>query len=119
MAHSTVDSYIADQPAVAQPVLKELRMLIQQAAPAAVESISYDMPTYKLDGQRLVYFAAWKQHVGIYALPNEVLDQFADEVASFRQPKGTLQFPYSQPLPSELIRALVSANLKRLQTVEA
>ncbi len=100
-------------------MLNELRTLIQKAAPQVVEMISYDMPTYKLDGQRLVYFAAWKQHVGIYALPNEVLDQFADEVASFRQPKGTLQFPYSQPLPSKLIRALVSANMKRLKSVEA
>jgi uncharacterized protein YdhG (YjbR/CyaY superfamily) len=114
-----VDAYIAAQPAAVQPVLDEVRALIRRVAPQAAESISYDMPTYKLGDQRLVYFAAWKQHIGLYALPAPVLDAFETEVAPYRQPKGTLQFPYSQPLPAELVEKLLRANLKRLQAKEA
>jgi len=115
----TVDAYIAAQPEAVQSMLNEMRALIQQVAPQAAESISYDMPTYKLGDQRLVYFAAWKQHIGLYALPAAVLDPFETEVAPYRQPKGTLQFPYSQTLPAELIENLLRANLKRLQAKEA
>lgn len=119
MSHTNVDAYIAAQPAAAQPMLNEIRALIQRAAPKAAESISYDMPTYKFGDQRLVYFAAWKQHMGLYGLPAEVLDQFALEVATYRQPKGTLQFPYKDPLPALLIEKLVQANLNRLKQTEA
>ena len=119
MSHTNVDAYIAAQPAAAQPILNEIRALIQRAAPQAAESISYDMPTYKIGEQRLVYFAAWKQHIGLYALPAEVLDLYKAEVAPHRQPKGTLQFPYKQPLPVQMIEKLVGANLKRLQQMEA
>ena len=115
----TVDAYIAAQPAAVQPMLNEMRALVHRAAPQAAESISYDMPTYKLGDQRLVYFAAWKQHIGLYGLPAAVLDQFEAEVNPYRQPKGTLQIPYNQPLPVELIENLLRANLRRLQTKEA
>jgi uncharacterized protein YdhG (YjbR/CyaY superfamily) len=115
----TVDAYIAAQPAAVQPMLNEMRALVHRAAPQAAESISYDMPTYKLGDQRLVYFAAWKQHIGLYGLPAAVLDQFEADVDPYRQPKGTLQFPYSQPLPAELIENLLRANRKRLQVMEA
>lgn len=111
-----VDAYIAAQSDSVRPRLEQVRQLIKRAAPIAEESISYGMPTYKVNGARLVYFAAWKQHVGIYALPGSVLDRFKAEVSPYRQPKGTLHFAYNHELPAALLEALVRANLEQIQS---
>src|SRR2546425_7085682 len=65
----TMDEYIESFPENVQSVLEKRRATVQEAAPEAVESISYDMPTFKLNGQRLVYFSAWKNHIGFYSIP--------------------------------------------------
>ena len=65
----TIDEYIEAFPENVRTILEKLRVTIRKAAPEAVESISYDMPTFKLDGKRLVYFSSWKKHIGFYSIP--------------------------------------------------
>jgi uncharacterized protein YdhG (YjbR/CyaY superfamily) len=101
----TVDDYISSFPANVQQILLRLRQIIRDAAPGAEEIISYNMPTYELHG-RLVYFAAWKKHVALYAA-GSAANAYADELAPFIQEKGTLQFPLDEPLPVELVRRIV------------
>jgi uncharacterized protein YdhG (YjbR/CyaY superfamily) len=102
---STVDDYIASFPDDTQQILQQLRQTIRDAVPSAEESISYDMPTYKLHG-RLVYFAAWKKHIALYAA-GSAANAYADELGPYLQDKGTLQFPLNQPIPYDLVRRIV------------
>lgn len=102
----TVDDYIKSVPAAQQKRLKQLRAVVKKAAPAAVESISYGMPGYKLEGRPLVYFAAAKSHIGFYALPTGHA-KFKAELAAYRQGKGSVQFPDDEPLPLDLITRMV------------
>ncbi len=76
MADATIDDYIASFPEDVQTILGEVRRTIREAAPDAVESISYQIPTYKLKGQALIYFAGWKHHISIYPLPSGGDDSF-------------------------------------------
>lgn len=101
-----VDSYIAAASAEAQPVLRQLREVIKSAVPDAEEKISYGMPYYEYHG-RLAYFAAHKNHVGLYALGQ--VAQYPEELQRYAAAKGTLQFPFGQPLPAALISRLVQA----------
>ena len=101
----TVDEYISIQVESIQPLLKQLREIIKKTAPDAVESISYQMPAYKLNGA-LVYFAACKNHIGFYPTATATT-VFAEEIKSFKSSKGAIQFPLNQPLPVELIEKIV------------
>ena len=113
----TVDEYISTQVESIQPLLKQLREIIKKTAPDAQESISYQMPAYKLNGA-LVYFAACKNHIGFYPTATATT-VFAEEIKSFKSSKGAIQFPLNQPLPIELIEKIVKHrvnenNLKKL-----
>jgi uncharacterized protein YdhG (YjbR/CyaY superfamily) len=114
---ATVDEYIASFPEEAQAKLRELRAVIRAAAPDAEEKISYQMPTFYLKGN-LVYFAAWKKHIGFYAIPSANA-AFQDELAAYTVSKGAVQFPLDQPLPVDLItrmvRFRVAENLARAE----
>ena len=101
----TVDEYISIQVESIQPLLKQLREIIKKTALDAVESISYQMPAYKLNGA-LVYFAACKNHIGFYPTATATT-VFAEEIKSFKSSKGAIQFPLNQPLPIELIEKIV------------
>jgi uncharacterized protein YdhG (YjbR/CyaY superfamily) len=103
---TSIDEYIASFPVEKQPILHELRAAIQTAAPDAEEKISYNMPTYTLYG-RLIYFAAWKNHVAIYGARSTILDELKDEIATYRTEKGALIFPFNKPLPLNLISKIV------------
>ncbi len=98
---TTVEAYIAGFPPEVQAILTRLRETIRSAAPDAEERIAYAMPSYYLNGP-LVYFAAFKKHVGFYAA-GASMDAFKDEVAPYKQSKGTIQFPLNQPIPYDLI----------------
>jgi uncharacterized protein YdhG (YjbR/CyaY superfamily) len=102
----TVDAYIAACPPEVQPLLHQLRATIRAAAPEAKELISYRMPAFKLHGY-LVFFAAWKRHIGLYGNITAALEIFKDELAPYIGPKGALLLPYTRPLPFELIGRLV------------
>jgi uncharacterized protein YdhG (YjbR/CyaY superfamily) len=101
----TIDEYIARFPEEVQGLLQQLRAIIKAAAPDAQEKISYQMPTFTLHGT-LVYFAAWKDHIGLYALPAGV-EAFREELAPYATSKGTVKFPIDKPLPTELIGRIV------------
>jgi uncharacterized protein YdhG (YjbR/CyaY superfamily) len=105
-----VDAYIAAAPVSAQPILRQLRSVIKAAAPKAEERISYGMPSYEYHG-RLVYFAAFKNHVGLYAVGQEQ-DSYAKELSGYLSGKSTARFPIGQPLPIALIRKVVKARVK-------
>lgn len=101
----TIDEYIARFPEEIQAVLQAIRATIHAAAPAATETISYQMPAFAQQGT-LVYFAAWKQHIGLYP-PISADAPFKAALAQYEGPKGNLQFPLDEPLPLELIRQIV------------
>ena len=102
----TVEAYINAFPSNVGNTLNRIRSIIKQTAPNAVESISYGMPAYKLNGKPLVYFAGYKNHVGLYATPSGH-SQFAAELARYKQGKGSVQFPIDEPLPFDLIERIV------------
>lgn len=103
-----VDAYIAAAPKAAQPHLRQLRALILEAAPKAEERISYKMPYFNYRGN-LVYFAAFKNHVGLY--PAGYAEKYP-ELRRYMAGKGTLRFPYAEPLPVALIRRFVKQRVK-------
>jgi len=102
----TVEDYIADFPPETQKVLQEIRATIKTAAPEAIETISYKMPAFNLNGKPLVYFAAYKNHIGFYATPTGHA-QFAEKLSKYKQGKGSVQFPLGEPMPLELIAQIV------------
>jgi uncharacterized protein YdhG (YjbR/CyaY superfamily) len=102
---STIDGYIATFPPEVQKKLEEMRAVIQAAAPEAVEKISYQMPTFYLNGN-LVHFAAFKKHIGFYPAPRGI-EVFKEELSGFQGGKGSVQFPLDQPLPLDLINRIV------------
>jgi uncharacterized protein YdhG (YjbR/CyaY superfamily) len=106
-----IDTYISQFPAATQQKLKKIRHTIKKAAPNAIESMAYNMPAYKTNGKPLVYFAAFKNHIGLYALPSGH-EKFAKELAQFKQGKGSVQFPLTQPIPYNLIEKIVKFRLK-------
>jgi uncharacterized protein YdhG (YjbR/CyaY superfamily) len=99
---TTIDDYIANFPADVQEILQKVRETIKTAVPQATEAISYGMPTFKLKGN-LVHFGGFKTHLGFYPVPSG-LEQFKKELAPYKGGKGSVQFPYDQPIPYELIR---------------
>ncbi len=102
----TIDEYIRTFPKDVQTILEKLRKAIQEAAPGAVETISYQMPTFKLNGKGLVYFAAFKNHIGFYPIPTGI-QAFEEELSPYKQGKGSVQFPIDQPVPYDLVRRIV------------
>ncbi len=99
----SVDEYIASQPDPVQGVLERVRSTIRKAVPEAEEVISYKIPTYKLPGGPVLYFAGWKQHVSLYPATAHVVEAFRDEITPYLVSKSTLRFPLSQPVPVKLI----------------
>lgn len=103
---ATVDDYISSFPEETQAVMKDVRKTILEAAPEASESISYGMPAYRLNGKPLVYFAAFKNHIGFYATPTGH-SRFEKALSAYKQGKGSVQFPLQQPMPLALIGEIV------------
>ncbi len=103
---NSVDEYIATFPEGAQKLLEEVRITIKAAAPDAGEKISYNIPTFTLNGKYLIYFAGWKNHISLYPIPAGSAE-FNRHVSKYAQGKGTLKFPMDIPLPLELISQIV------------
>jgi uncharacterized protein YdhG (YjbR/CyaY superfamily) len=101
-----VDMYIDKFPDNIREKLIEMRKIIQENAPEASESFAYGMPSYKLNGKPLVYFAGFKNHIGFYATPSGH-EEFKDELAGYKQGKGSVQFPIENPLPLDLVKHIV------------
>ena len=110
-AAATIDEYIAAFPPEVRALLEQVRATIRQAAPEAVEAISYRMPAFKLKGRNLVYFAGYKKHIGVYPLPGGDA-QFVEALSPYQTGKGTARFPLDKPIPFELIGAIVQGLVK-------
>ena len=111
---TTMDSYIASFPKEVQGALEKIRQTIRDAAPGATEAISYQIPTFKLDGSNLVHFAAWKDHIGFYATPSGNV-AFKKELARYKVAKGSIQFPLDEPIPHDLVAKMVKFRVKETQ----
>ena len=105
---TSIDAYIAALSPESQPVATALRDLINASVRGVTERISYDMPTFDLKGQPLVYFGVWKKHVGFYPATGRMVAHFGDAFAPYTLGKGTIQFPLNQPMPVELIRKIIA-----------
>ena len=107
---NNIDAYIAGFPEETQKRLQQIRTVIKQAAPDAEETIKYALPTFVLHGN-LVHFGAFKNHIGFYPVPSGI-EAFKKELAAYKQAKGSVQFPFNQPLPLELISKIVAFRVK-------
>ncbi len=107
---NSVDEYISGQSKEAQVLLKQLRSIIVKTAPKANEVLSYHMPAYKYHGM-LLYFAAHKNHVGLYPMPS-ALKQFQKELVGYKTSKSTIQFPLDKKLPVMLIKKIVKFRVR-------
>ena len=104
---ATIDAYISAFPADVQAILEQVRQAIRKAAPEATETISYDIPTFDLNGKHLVFFAGWKHHISVYPLPAGD-DAFQQKIAQYKRVKSTVQFPLEKPVPYDLVGEIVT-----------
>ena len=105
-----IDEYIAGFPKDIREILEKIRATIRKAAPEAEEAISYGMPAFKLNGY-LVYFAAYKKHIGFYPVPTGI-EAFKKELSAYKGAKGSVQFPLDKPMPLDLISKIVKFRVK-------
>ena len=111
--YQTIDEYINDLPKETGIILESIRKTIQQIVPQATETISYNMPAFKMN-KILVYFAAFKNHIGFYALPSGN-SAFQKELSQYKTGKGSIQFPLDQEIPMELIKRIVLFRVSEIQ----
>jgi len=107
---TTVEEYIASQPTKIKATLKQVGQAIRKAAPDAEETISYQMPAYKLNGM-LLWFSAHTNHYGVYPMA-KTIQVFKDKLKSYELSKGTIRFLYDQPVPVKLISEIVKYRVK-------
>lgn len=107
-----VAGYISGFPRGVQSVLRRVRSIIRKAVPGADEVISYQIPTYKLHGRPVLYFAAWKEHYSLYPSTTRLVAAFKDQLAPYERSKGTLRFPLSEPVPVKLIEGIAKFRAK-------
>ncbi len=110
----SVDEYIASQPEAVQDVLKRVRSAIRKAVPGAEEVISYKIPTYKLHGGPVLYFAGWRQHYSLYPATARIIAAFKDDLAPYVVKKATIRFPLSEPVPVKLIERIAKFRAKEV-----
>jgi uncharacterized protein YdhG (YjbR/CyaY superfamily) len=114
---ASIDEYIAGFPPETQARLREVRALVREAAPAATETISYAIPTFDLHGRHLCHFAAFTDHLSFFPT-GEGKAAFAAELGAYEGGKGTVQFPYAQPLPADLILRMVRYRVSQVEAGE-
>lgn len=110
----SVDAYIQTFPKDVQAVLEAVRAAIQAAASGVEETISYAMPAYKTGGKAVVYFAGYKTHIGFYATPTGHA-AFEKKLAKYKQGKGSVQFPLTEPMPLKLIAGITKFRVKEVK----
>lgn len=106
----SIDEYIAGFPEDIQQKLEQVRATIKEAAPGATEAIKYAMPAFVFKGN-LVFFAAYKNHIGFYPAPTEN-EAFKEDLSAYKSGKGTLQFPFDKPIPLKLVSKIVKFRVK-------
>ena len=110
----SVDDYIDSQPTAVRSVLERVRSIIRKAVPRAEETISYQIPTYKLHGAAVLYFAGWRKHYSLYPAGAPLVAAFKDDLARYEVSKGTIRFPLSEPVPVKLIERIAKFRAKEV-----
>lgn len=109
----TIEEYIETFTKDVQSILEKIRQTIQKTAPGAVEAISYQIPTFKLNDKNLVHFAAFKNHIGFYPTPS-IIEAFKKELSQYKGAKGSVQFPLNKPIPYDLLEKIVMFRAKEI-----
>lgn len=113
--YESVDQYIAAHPEPVQAILQVVRTVIRKAVPKAEEGISYQIPTYKLQGRAVLHFAGWKQHYSLYPAGEQLVLAFQQELAPYEvNDKGTIRLPLSEPVPVKLIERIAKFRVKEI-----
>jgi uncharacterized protein YdhG (YjbR/CyaY superfamily) len=107
----SIDEYIQTFPGDVQNILKSVRKTIKEVVPNAEEAISYQIPTFKLNGSYLIYFAGWKDHIALYPKPRSN-DALTKQLSVYKSGKGSVQFPIDKPMPLALIKKIVRYRVK-------
>ena len=115
--YKTIDEYVKIFPADVQIILQKLRRTIKETAPGAAETISYQMPAFKLNGKILVYFAAWKDHIGFYPTSSGI-EHFKKELSEYRWSKGAVQSPLDKPIPLDIVKRIVRFRIEEIVKIK-
>jgi uncharacterized protein YdhG (YjbR/CyaY superfamily) len=107
--------YFAAVPPATRAELKRIRATIRAEAPAAVESFSYGIPGFKLEGKSLIWYAGWKEHTSMYPLTAGAKAAVGTQLAKYRTSKGTIQFPLSEPVPLNVVKRIVKARVAEIR----
>jgi uncharacterized protein YdhG (YjbR/CyaY superfamily) len=109
--YKSIEEYIKIFPKEVQAKLQQIRNLVKKLAPTAVQTISYGMPTFKLNGKNLVHFAGYKNHIGFYPTPSALVT-FEKELSVYKTSKGTAQFELDKELPIKLIEEMIKYRIE-------
>jgi uncharacterized protein YdhG (YjbR/CyaY superfamily) len=115
----TVDEYLARVPEPARTALQDLREAIKAAAPEAIETISYNMPTFKVRGQFLVSYASYRNHCSLYPATKGMMEAHGEELKPFFSEKATLRFTPESPIPEPLVEKLIRIRLREAEEERA
>jgi uncharacterized protein YdhG (YjbR/CyaY superfamily) len=119
LSAKSVDEYIAARPETARAVLRRVRRAIRTALPDAQETLSYDMPTYKVGGKTVLHFAGWKNHYSVYPANAQVVAAFGRELADYTIEKSTLKLSYEAPVPVALIARIAKFRRQIVRQADA
>ena len=112
---TTVDEYLAAQPPQVRAKLAQVRVIIRDAVPGAVEAIAYGMPAYKLEGRVLIYFAGWQEHYAVYPATARLPAALEKQLASYDRSKGTIRFPLDKRVPAGLIARIARVRAREVR----
>jgi uncharacterized protein YdhG (YjbR/CyaY superfamily) len=116
---TSVDDYIDAQADFVRPTLNRVRSILRKALPKAEEAIAYQMPVYRLDGERVIFFAGWKRHYSLYPASERLVEAFRGELARYEVSKGTIRFPLEEPVPAKLIERIAKFRGKEVSAAKA
>ena len=112
--YESIADYIAAQPKATQAALRRVRSAIRKALPKATESLSYKIPTYRIDGKVVIYFAGWAKHYSLYPCGPEFVKAYKKELAKYERSRGTIRFPLDEDVPVKLIAAIAKHRAKQV-----